>query len=109
MWQIWTISGRAPRLQREELHQRLEQRPPPERPPQLLQARTGSELEVPESKQWVNLGSVTLVGGGGGSGCGQLGSFVVYTLNLVFGHFFNRLKIINPGTMVSLWMIYTKV
>lgn len=45
--------GRAARVQREEFHQRLEQRASPERAAQPLQARTRSKLEELESEQWV--------------------------------------------------------
>ena len=44
------FSGRFAGLQDQELHERLEQRAPPQRSPQLLPTWTRSQLEITQSK-----------------------------------------------------------
>ena len=48
------FSGGAARLPDQELHQRLEQRHLPERPPRLLQAGHDAQLGQAQSARWVS-------------------------------------------------------
>ena len=48
-----SFSGGAAGLPDQELHQRLEQRHLPERPPRLLQAGTHAQLGQAQSARWV--------------------------------------------------------